>query len=202
MRLLLTGFEPFGEETVNPSAEIMRALASDPPRDVELTTLELPVRGRVSFELLVPALESSRQSNRRDVGRAELEAMSLPAATVLGTVVCDLVGAPTEDPPPGRLPVAWWLTPAEDVVKAETANQLEWNTYAGAVVVLLALVGVVAMPRRALVPGALLLGVLGFAQGWPGVRWLYLVPGLNVGEPGRALGLAWALERLAGPWLA
>ena len=148
--------------------------------------------------LLVPALESSRQSERRDVSRTQLEAMSLPATTVLGTVVCDLVGAPTEDTPPGRLPVAWWLTPAQDVLKADTANQLEWNTYAGAVVVLLALVGVVAMPRRALVPGALLLGVLGFAQGWPGVRWLYLVPGLNVGEPGRALGLAWALW----PWLA
>jgi pyroglutamyl-peptidase len=57
MRLLVTGFEPFGGETVNPSAEILRALASDPPRGVDVATLELPVRGRVSFELLVPALK-------------------------------------------------------------------------------------------------------------------------------------------------
>ena len=57
MRLLVTGFEPFGGETVNPSAEILRALASDPPRGIDVTTLELPVRGRVSFELLIPALE-------------------------------------------------------------------------------------------------------------------------------------------------
>jgi pyroglutamyl-peptidase len=57
MRLLVTGFEPFDGETVNPSGEILSALAPEPSRGVELTTLELPVRGRVSFELLIPAIE-------------------------------------------------------------------------------------------------------------------------------------------------
>jgi len=56
MRLLLTGFEPFGGETINPSAEILQSLAADPPRGIELSTLKLPVRGRVSFELLLPEL--------------------------------------------------------------------------------------------------------------------------------------------------
>lgn len=43
MRLLLTGFEPFGGETVNPSADVARLLADDPPPGVELRTATLPV---------------------------------------------------------------------------------------------------------------------------------------------------------------
>lgn len=58
MRLLLTGFEPFGGETVNPSWEVACAIGADPPLGVGVTTLRLPVRGRVSFEQLVPAIEA------------------------------------------------------------------------------------------------------------------------------------------------
>jgi pyroglutamyl-peptidase len=56
MRLLLTGFEPFGGERVNPSGEVVRAIEAAPPSGVELTSMILPVRGRISFEQLVPAL--------------------------------------------------------------------------------------------------------------------------------------------------
>ena len=70
MRLLLTGFEPFGGETVNPSAEILHALASDPPKGVDLTTLKLPVRGRVSFELLLPALSEGNFDAWLGLGQA------------------------------------------------------------------------------------------------------------------------------------
>jgi pyroglutamyl-peptidase len=58
MRLLLTGFEPFGGETVNPSWQVTCALVAAPPEGVTLTTLELPVRGRISFERLLPALDA------------------------------------------------------------------------------------------------------------------------------------------------
>ncbi|MFN8638876.1 MAG: pyroglutamyl-peptidase I [Dehalococcoidia bacterium] len=58
MRLLLTGFEPFGGETVNPSWEVVRAIAARPPAGVEVTALELPVRGRISFQRLLPALDA------------------------------------------------------------------------------------------------------------------------------------------------
>jgi pyroglutamyl-peptidase len=57
MRLLVTGFEPFGGEAVNPSWQVACALAAAPPEGVTLTTLELPVRGRISFERLLPALD-------------------------------------------------------------------------------------------------------------------------------------------------
>ena len=57
MRLLLTGFEPFGEETVNPSWEVAQAIDAQSPAAVELTALELPVRGGVALDRLVPAFE-------------------------------------------------------------------------------------------------------------------------------------------------
>jgi len=58
VRLLLTGFEPFGGESVNPSGEIVRALAADPPPGVELTTMVLPVRFRSVAEGILPALDA------------------------------------------------------------------------------------------------------------------------------------------------
>ena len=43
MRVLLTGFEPFDGESVNPSARVVEALAAAPPRGFTLDTLILPV---------------------------------------------------------------------------------------------------------------------------------------------------------------
>lgn len=57
MRLLLTGFEPFDGETVNPSWEVARAIEARSPAAVELKVLELPVRGGVALDRLVPAFE-------------------------------------------------------------------------------------------------------------------------------------------------
>jgi hypothetical protein len=148
--------------------------------------------------LLLPMLEASRASSRGEQDVAAVAAQALPAVTTWSAVVHDLFGEPTAPAPTGALPVAWWLVPAEDASAALTANQLEWNAFAGAVVVALALVALVATPRRALVPLLFLLGTLGFAQGWPGLRWAYALPGLDAGAPGRALALAWFLW----PWLA
>ena len=58
MRLLLTGFEPFGGETVNPSGEIVKALAAAPPPGVDLTTMVLPVHFRSVADGILPALDS------------------------------------------------------------------------------------------------------------------------------------------------
>lgn len=57
MRLLLTAFEPFGGETLNPSAEVLRAIEAAPPSDVDLHTAVLSVRGRISFDRLLPLLD-------------------------------------------------------------------------------------------------------------------------------------------------
>jgi pyroglutamyl-peptidase len=70
MRLLLTGFEPFGVETVNPSWQVTCALAEAPPAGVTLTTVELPVRGRMSFEHLVPVIEAGEYDAWLGLGEA------------------------------------------------------------------------------------------------------------------------------------
>ncbi|MFI1800228.1 pyroglutamyl-peptidase I [Streptomyces sp. NPDC020379] len=41
-RVLLTGFEPFGGEAVNPSWQAVRAAAEHPPEGVELSVAQLP----------------------------------------------------------------------------------------------------------------------------------------------------------------
>ena len=160
--------------------------------------LSLVLGGLSACVLLVPMLQCSRDSLRRPRDAEAIEAMSLAEPVLLGTVVSDLFGTPTADTPPGRLPAAWWLTDPADSDKAEIANPLEWNAYAGLVVVLLALVALVSDPRRALAPLLLLLGVVGFSLGWWPMRLFYALPGLDLGAPGRALGLAWFLW----PWLA
>jgi hypothetical protein len=66
------------------------------------------------------------------------------------------------------------------------------------VAVLLALVAVVAVPRRSLLPALFLLASFAFAQAWPLARWSYALPGLALGGAGRILCLSWALW----PWLA
>jgi pyroglutamyl-peptidase len=42
-RVLVTGFEPFGGGSVNPSQQLVEALAAEPPLEVELATAVLPV---------------------------------------------------------------------------------------------------------------------------------------------------------------
>ena len=71
MRLLLSGFEPFDGETVNPSQEVVRWIAQTPPPDVEIETLILPVRAGVAFELLVPSFEAGGFDAWLGLGQAE-----------------------------------------------------------------------------------------------------------------------------------
>ncbi|MDA0353581.1 MAG: pyroglutamyl-peptidase I [Chloroflexi bacterium] len=70
MRLLLTGFEPFGGETVNPSGEVVRELAADPPPGIELTTIVIPVRFRAVADAILPALASDAHDVWLGLGEA------------------------------------------------------------------------------------------------------------------------------------
>jgi len=56
MRLLLTGFESFGGEIVNPSEAAVRVIESDPPLGVELMVRVLPVQFNSGVEHLLPVL--------------------------------------------------------------------------------------------------------------------------------------------------
>jgi pyroglutamyl-peptidase len=57
MRVLVTGFEPFGDVTVNTSEQVLAPLAAAAPRGCEVETLLLPVSWERSFETLRAVLE-------------------------------------------------------------------------------------------------------------------------------------------------
>lgn len=59
VRLLLTGFEPFGGSSVNPSERCVRALADDPPAGVEIATATLPCVDGACEQALLAAVHSS-----------------------------------------------------------------------------------------------------------------------------------------------
>lgn len=59
-RLLITGFEPFGGESVNPSGLAARRLAEAEFTGVETRALELPVVRYRCIELVVDAIERDR----------------------------------------------------------------------------------------------------------------------------------------------
>lgn len=53
MKLLLTGFEPFGNSPINPSEQLVQQLANQPIDGVELTTAVLPVERFAGPDLLI-----------------------------------------------------------------------------------------------------------------------------------------------------
>ena len=59
-RLLCTGFEPFGAQTVNPSERMVRLLADAAPPGTVVSTRVLPVAYRRAFAPVAEALETER----------------------------------------------------------------------------------------------------------------------------------------------
>ena len=147
---------------------------------------------------LLPALEASNLSIRQSRDASTMQAEALPLSTTAALLIPDLFGAPDAPVFDSLDPAAAWLTSEAQEDKIPQANALEWNLHFGTLALLLALVALVARPRAALLPAGLFVLWLGFAQGWPGLHWLYWVPGLDLGAPGRALAMGWPL--LA--WLA
>ena len=58
-RVLVTGFEPFGDSPVNPSQLLVEALAAEPPAGVELATAVLPVSYAHAAEELTGAVRAA-----------------------------------------------------------------------------------------------------------------------------------------------
>lgn len=140
---------------------------------------------------LWPTWEASRESYRVPKGAAELATQTLPVVSALGLVAPNLWGRPSDPTLGSQQPAVWWLTPPEEWQKAATASPLEWDPWCGSALLMLALVGLIRGGPRARLPALLVLLAFGFAQGWPLVRWLYHLPGLNAGAPPRALALTW-----------
>ncbi len=70
MKILVTGFEPFGGDTVNPSLEAIRALASHRAEGVRLAVAPLPVSARRIMRALGDVLAEHRPDAMIAVGQA------------------------------------------------------------------------------------------------------------------------------------
>ncbi|HEY9077033.1 MAG TPA: pyroglutamyl-peptidase I [Anaerolineaceae bacterium] len=59
MRILITGFEPFGDTQVNPSEELVHSLADEIIPDVDLTRLVLPVDTKTAPVILQQTIRNN-----------------------------------------------------------------------------------------------------------------------------------------------
>jgi len=70
LRLLLTGFAPFGGESINPSWLVANALAEAPPEGVAITAVELPIDPCVARDVLLPEWRRRRFDAWLGLGQA------------------------------------------------------------------------------------------------------------------------------------
>jgi pyroglutamyl-peptidase len=70
-RVLVTGFEPFNGGSVNPSAQLVEALAAAPPPDVELETAVLPVAYARAADALRAAVRAAEPDLAICFGQAD-----------------------------------------------------------------------------------------------------------------------------------
>lgn len=197
---ILAGFPPIALFALTAAAlyTLGRAAARRCPKGLATIGLYLAVGIALSLWQTLPTVENSISSLRQDTTFEQLRSASLPLASWLGVFVPHLFGSPLEAIFAGQDAAVWWLTSASKAEAALGANSLEWNTYAGILTSILVAVALIARPRHCVLPGALLLAVFGFVQGWPVIRLVYHLPGFDISAPNRALGVAWILW----PWLA
>ncbi len=75
IKILLTGFEPFGGSDVNPSEQVVKALAADPPAGMDLVTAILPVERAAGPQALLAAVQASQPQAVLCLGEASRRAV-------------------------------------------------------------------------------------------------------------------------------
>ena len=83
MRLLLSGFEAFGDADRNPSREIVESLAADPPTGVDLRTIVLPVETEVAPDRLLDVWRSHGSDTIVMLGEAAGRAAITPEVVAI-----------------------------------------------------------------------------------------------------------------------
>lgn len=74
-KILLTGFEPFGGSDVNPSEQVVKVLAADPPEGIDLVTAILPVERTAGPQRLLEAVQASQPQAVLCLGEASRRAV-------------------------------------------------------------------------------------------------------------------------------
>ncbi|MGI5527039.1 pyroglutamyl-peptidase I [Streptomyces syringium] len=113
-RVLLTGFEPFGGESLNPSWQAVRAVAVDPPQGIDVHAAQLPCAFGDAIDALYDAVRETEPDLVICVGQAggrphltvERVAVNLDDA-----VIPDNLGArPVDEPVVPGGPAAYFAT--------------------------------------------------------------------------------------------
>ena len=114
MKLLLTGFEPFGESTINPSEQVVRALAREKIAGIELCPAILPVDCVRGPQTLIDAFNQSQPDAVLCLGEASRRmAISIErvAVNLLDFRITDNAGQQAIDEPIVRgAPAAYFST--------------------------------------------------------------------------------------------
>ena len=102
VRILVTGFEPFGGQSLNPSWEVARALHGWTLEGAQITSVQLPC----VFALALPALQQAMAQHRPDIvlalGQAEGRcdfSVERVAINVMDARIADNAGAQPIDVP-------------------------------------------------------------------------------------------------------
>lgn len=69
-KVLLTGFEPFGKDKINPALELIKKMAKEEIPDVALTTNKLPVVFGEAITELISAIEKAKPDLVLSLGQA------------------------------------------------------------------------------------------------------------------------------------
>jgi pyroglutamyl-peptidase len=114
MRILVTGFEPFGGQSLNPSWEVARALNGFALEGAQVVSVQLPC----VFAQALPALQQALAQNRPDIvlalGQAEGRcdfSVERVAINVMDARIADNAGAqPIDVPVVAGAPAAYFST--------------------------------------------------------------------------------------------
>lgn len=121
MKILLTGFEPFGGEIVNPALEAVKLVKA--PENVELVKLEIPCVFGKCIDAVIAAVEKELPDAVLCVGLAAGRAALTPervAINVRDARIPDNTGyQPVDEPVDNAGPAAYFATlPIKEMVKA------------------------------------------------------------------------------------
>ncbi|MFO0827551.1 MAG: pyroglutamyl-peptidase I [Phycisphaerales bacterium] len=127
LRVLLTGFEPFDGSSVNPSAEVVAALANEPLDGASVVPLVLPVVGGVATRRLLRAIDAESPDAVIMLGessRAAAITLERVAVNLRDYRIADNAGAVVRDQPVVRGgPAAYFSAlPVRDLLEAVTAE--------------------------------------------------------------------------------
>jgi pyroglutamyl-peptidase len=114
MKLLLTGFEPFGESKINPSEQVVRALKKEKFPGIDLRTAILPVDRKRGSETLIRAVERFKPDAVLCLGEAQRRmviSIERVAVNLLDFRIADNAGTQIVDEPIVRdAPAAYFTT--------------------------------------------------------------------------------------------